>query len=85
MGGGDGLCSNSVCIANGLIYKAYTVLYKDTVIIITNSYSAGQEVKYLAHEERACIVCSLYEPVHETYHISTKASNNHLFWLVQRN
>ena len=30
---------------------------------------------------------SLYEPVHgiRTFRISTKASNNRLFWLVQRN
>ena len=30
---------------------------------------------------------SLYEPVHEiwTYRISTKASNNRLFWRIQRN
>ena len=39
--GGDGLSSNSVCIAKSLIFKAYTL--QDTVIKNTNSYSKGQE------------------------------------------
>ena len=54
-GGGNGLSSNSVCIANGLISKAK--LYKDTVIKNHKFSFSGTRVKYLDHEERACIVC----------------------------
>ena len=40
-GGGDGISSNSVCIANGWIYKAYTLQrYSD-------KKSAGQELSIL--------------------------------------
>ena len=53
--GGNGLSSNSVCMANGLIYKGYTLQRysdKDHKFLFN-----GTRVKYLNLDERACIVC----------------------------
>ena len=65
-GRGNGLSSNSVCMANGLNYKAYT-WWK-----ITNSYSAGHELSTWTTMPKGNH--SLYKPVHEiwTHRISTK-------------
>ena len=54
---GDGLSSNSVCIANSLIFKAYTL--QDTVIKKHKFLFKGTRVLkvYMDQEERVCIVC----------------------------
>ena len=55
-GGGNGLSSNSVCMANGLIYKGYT-LQRYSDIKNHKFLFSGTRVKYLKHDGRVCIVC----------------------------
>ena len=53
-GGGCTFFSNTACIANGLIFEAYTLhRYSDKNHKFLFS---GTSVKYVDHEERACIV-----------------------------
>ena len=53
--GGNALSSNSVCIANGWIFKVYTLQrYRDKNHKFLFSRT---RVKYLDHKKRACIVC----------------------------
>ena len=54
-GGGNGLISNFVCIAKGLIYKTFTLQrYSDKNHKFLFS---RRRVKNLDHKESACIVC----------------------------
>ena len=69
--------SNSVFKEKGLIYTAYTLqryIFSGTIVLkVAGPRGRGMH--------------SLYEPVHgiRTYRISTKASDNRLFWLEQSN